>query len=120
MSVVRINPQGLQDAIRKNAITLFYAPWCGHCKRLKPTYEKLARELKKSKLKIHVTAIDMDRHGEMVRNLNIGKKRFGRSISSTMGGFPTIIFFNRNGNSTIYKGNRSLESLMVDARNFFS
>ena len=33
----------------------FYAPWCGHCKRLAPTYEKVASSLEGT---VHVAKCD--------------------------------------------------------------
>ena len=29
----------------KYVMLFIYAPWCGHCKKLHPTYEKLAKNL---------------------------------------------------------------------------
>ena len=57
----------------------FYAPWCGHCKALAPTYEELGTKLGDSEkltiAKIDATANEVDYEGVNVR------------------GFPTLYFF---------------------------
>jgi len=55
----------------------FYAPWCGHCKRLAPEWEKLAKSLKGI---VRVAAINGDEERELAGHYKIE-------------GFPTIKVF---------------------------
>jgi len=46
-SVVELTDETFEDFVKTNDVVLmeFYAPWCGHCKRLTPVYEDAARQL---------------------------------------------------------------------------
>jgi protein disulfide isomerase len=71
----------------------FYAPWCGHCKKLAPDWEKLAGDLKKAGSPVVVAKIDATEHA-------------GPANTYGVKGYPTIIFF-KNGNQIKYEGDRS-------------
>jgi len=68
----------------------FYAPWCGHCKKLAPTYEKVATTLKG---KTNLGKIDCTQESALCR-------RFG------VRGYPTIKFISHQ-KVYDYKGDRS-------------
>lgn len=64
----------------KSAIVMFYANWCGHCKKLKPKYEKAAAIMKTKNIAGMLAAVDATKE---------------RDISSRYGikGYPTLKYF---------------------------
>jgi len=83
----------------KDVLVDFYAPWCGHCRKLEPQYKALANQLRHVKF-LTITKIDATRN-EM-EDMNIM-------------GYPTIILF-PSGKSpkrqVVYHGSRSPDDMI--------
>lgn len=74
--------QSLAKFIKKEAkpiLVMFYAPWCGFCKTLKPEYAEAAKELKDEAV---LAAIDVNRPENAVI-----RTRYNIT------GFPTMLYF---------------------------
>jgi len=76
----------------------FYAPWCGHCKRLTPEYEIVATAFKEEGGKVIIAKVDA------TKNEATGTKNEIR-------GFPTLKFF-RNGHPIDYDGARTSSDII--------
>ncbi|KAJ8749434.1 hypothetical protein K2173_025478 [Erythroxylum novogranatense] len=84
----------------KDVLVEFYAPWCGHCKNLAPTYEKLATAFKLEE-DVVIANLDADKYRDLA-------EKFGVS------GFPTLKFFPKNNKAgEDYDGGRDLEDFVI-------
>ncbi|ORC93610.1 putative thioredoxin [Trypanosoma theileri] len=70
----------------KPVYILFYAPWCGHCRKIHPEWEKFAQATQGT---IRVGALNADEHSQLGQQFGIR-------------GFPTIKYWNV-GEKKIYK-----------------
>lgn len=82
---------------------MFYAPWCGFCKKMKPDYAAAAKELKPNYV---VAAIDVNRpeNSKVRRMFNITS-------------FPTLIYFENGLAKFPYEGENNKNAIVAFMKN---
>ncbi|KAJ8984737.1 hypothetical protein NQ317_005002 [Molorchus minor] len=75
----------------------FYAPWCGHCQKLAPTWEELSKSLEFDK-GVSIGKVDCTQHRSVCNNFDIK-------------GYPTLLWIEDGKKVDKYLGDRSQEAL---------
>ena len=101
-AVLDLLPHNYDEVVLKSgkpALVEFFAPWCGHCKTLAPTYEELASNYAHASDKLIIAKVDADEHKKLGKRFNVQ-------------GFPTLKWFDgKNDQPEEYGGGRDLDSL---------
>ncbi|KAK6919293.1 Thioredoxin domain [Dillenia turbinata] len=102
---IELNSQNFDDLVIRSKelwIVEFFAPWCGHCKKLAPEWKKASNNLKG---KVKLGHVDCDAEKSLMSRFNVK-------------GFPTILVFGADKDSPFpYDGPRvagAIESFALE------
>jgi len=106
-SVIDLTPANFEKVVNdenKHVLVEFYAPWCGHCKRLAPDYEILAAAYA-SEPDVVIAKVDCDVHKDI-------------ASAHEVTGFPTLKWFPKADKAGVrYEGGRDLDSFITYINN---
>jgi len=93
--VIHLDDSSFQSSLRKkkHSLVMFYAPWCGHCKKAKPEYQNAAAKFADDK-KVAFAAIDCTKNRNSCDNLEVK-------------GYPTFYYMSYGKNAAKYEAGRT-------------
>ena len=99
--VIELTDSTIDDAIASNPSILidFYAPWCKHCNKLAPIYEKAALELEEKGSNTVLAKIDADKYKEARKKYHIEK-------------YPTLLYFENGQLVEKYPGKKNQQEIV--------
>ncbi|KAK0490375.1 protein disulfide isomerase [Armillaria novae-zelandiae] len=81
------------------AFVKFFAPWCGHCKKLAPTWKKLAKQMQNQ---LTIAEVNCEDHKALC-------------TSQEIPGYPSLMYYSVTGTKNEYTSGRKLEQLAAFA-----
>ena len=99
--VIVLTNKNFDEAIKKHDYMLveFYAPWCGHCKKLAPEFSSAAKALKESSPAVPLGKLDATENQDAAAKFQIQ-------------GYPTLKFFVK-GEPQDYAGGRTSADIIA-------
>ena len=94
--VLELDERNFSDEIKKGgAFVKFFAPWCGHCKKLAPTWAQLAEQMRNQ---LTIAEVNCEEHSALCR-------------AEDVQGYPMLFYYGDDGAKTEYTGGRKPEQL---------
>lgn len=100
ISVLQLTGNSFNHGIEKGVtIVKFFAPWCGHCKRMAPTWDDLAGKFAgNNQAKVAKVDCTLEENKDLCNEQSVD-------------GFPTIFLYKNGEKIEEYNGSRTLEDL---------
>ncbi|KAF8897127.1 thioredoxin-like protein [Infundibulicybe gibba] len=99
-TVLELSESTFQATLQQGpAFVKFFAPWCGHCKKLAPTWKQLAKHMQN---KLIIGEVNCEDHKALC-------------ASQDVKGYPSLIYYSKNGVKSEYQNGRKLEQLKTFA-----
>jgi protein disulfide-isomerase A1 len=98
--VIILTEDNFDDVVNHfdHVLVMFYAPWCGHCKKLKPEYKAAATALADKGSEMRIGMVDATEHTALGSRFEVQ-------------GYPTLKFF-IGGDAIEYNGPREKDGIL--------
>ncbi|XP_065170247.1 thioredoxin domain-containing protein 5 homolog [Atheta coriaria] len=99
-NVITLSGENFEQGVASGfTFVKFFAPWCGHCKRLAPTWDELGKKFI-GHPDVDIVKVDctLEDNKELCNEQEVD-------------GFPSVFLFKNGKRISEYNGNRSLEDL---------